>query len=250
LAAILPSWTAEGGPDAQLSRLGDPSMRARIAYEMEQIGSDGCHGCVADWNTIEIGGVRNENLNDAVGNTIAVLAADRGEPPSVVFFDLLIRDNLATTILQHVGHEENVRTIMQHSSHTGGSDAILVGGKPHPRAWGTFPRYLGRYVRELGVLELADCIHHLTGRPARRLRLQDRGLIREGYHADLVLFDPETVRDTATFDDPRQQADGIPYVLVNGVPVIDDGHRTNAQPGHAIRRVDPRSSTPDRRTEP
>ncbi len=83
-----------------------------------------------------------------------------------------------------------MRTIMQHSSHTGGSDAILVGGKPHPRSWGTFPRYLARYVRELGVLELADCIHHLTGRPARRLRLTDRGLIREGYHADLVLFDP------------------------------------------------------------
>ncbi len=237
LAAILPSWTAEGGPDAQLARLEDPSMRARIAYEMEQIGSDGCHGCVTDWNTIEIGGVRNPTLNDTVGNTIAVLAAGREEAPADVFFDLLIRDNLATSILQHVGHEENVRTIMRHSSHTGGSDAILVGGKPHPRSWGTFPRYLARYVRELGVLELADCIHHLTGRPAGRLRLQDRGLIREGYYADLVLFDPATVRDTATFDEPRQQAEGIPYVFVNGTPVIDEGHRTNALPGHAVRRV-------------
>jgi N-acyl-D-amino-acid deacylase len=249
LAAILPSWTAEGGPDAQLARLEDPSTRARIADEMEQIGSDGCHGCVTDWTTIEIAGVRNEALNDAVGNTIAALAAGRGEPPSAVFFDLLIRDNLATSILQHVGHEENVRTIMRHSSHTGGSDAILVGGKPHPRAWGTFPRYLGRYVRELGVLELADCIHHLTGRPARRLRLRDRGLIRERYHADLVLFDPATVRDTATFDEPRQQAEGIPYVFVNGIPVIDDGHRTNALPGHAVRRTNAPSSTTDRPVE-
>ncbi|WP_406050793.1 amidohydrolase family protein [Kribbella sp. NBC_00889] len=237
LGAILPSWTAEGGPDAQLARLQDPEQRARIAVEMEQVGSDGCHGCVTDWNTIEIGGVRNPALTGAVGNTVAALAAGNGRAPADVFFDLLVEDNLATSILQHVGHEENVRTIMQHSSHTGGSDGILVGGKPHPRSWGTFPRYLGRYVRELGVLELADCIHHLTGRPARRLRLPDRGLVREGYVADLVLFDPATVRDTATFEEPRQQAEGIPYVLVNGVPVIDAGQRTDALPGGAIRRT-------------
>jgi len=243
LAAILPSWTAEGGADAQLDRLRDPATRSRIAHEMEQVGSDGCHGCVIEWNTIEIGGVRNPALADAVGRTVAELAATRGTPAADVFFDLLIEDDLGTSILQHVGHEENVRTIMQHSSHTGGSDAILVGGKPHPRSWGTFPRYLSRYVRELGVLELADCVHHLTGRPARRLRLTDRGLVREGYHADLVLFDPETVRDTATFDNPRQQAEGIPYVFVNGVAVIDDGHRTDALPGRAIRRTDSGSAT-------
>ncbi|MFK4090357.1 amidohydrolase family protein [Kribbella sp. NPDC020789] len=238
LGAILPSWTAEGGADAQLDRLRDPETRARIAYEMEQVGSDGCHGCVIEWETIEIGGVRNPALSEAVGRTVAALAVDAGKRPSDVFFDLLIADDLATSILQHVGHEENVRTIMQHASHTGGSDAILVGGKPHPRSWGTFPRYLSRYVRELGVLDLADCIHHLTGRAARRLRLTDRGLVRVGYHADLVLFDPETVRDTATFDNPRQQAEGIPYVVVNGVPVIDDGHRTDDLPGRAIRRTD------------
>lgn len=238
LAAILPSWTAEGGLDAQLARLQDPASRERIAHELEYVGSDGCHGCVTDWNTIEIGGVKNSSLNGAVGRTIAALAVETGAAPAEVFFDLLIRDNLATSILQHVGHEENVRTIMRHSSHTGGSDAILVGAKPHPRSWGTFPRYLARYVRELGVLELADCIHHLTGRPARRLRLTDRGLIREGYHADLVLFDPATVRDTATFDNPRQQPEGIPYVFVNGTPVIDNSHRTPAHPGTTIRRTD------------
>ena len=237
LSAILPSWTAEGGADALLARLADPTDRERITYELEQVGTDGCHGCVTDWNTIEIGGVKNETLSGAVGNTVAAIAAGIGKPPSWVFFDLLIRDNLATTILQHVGHEENVQAIMKHPTHTGGSDAILVGSKPHPRAWGTFPRYLAHYVRELGVLELADCIHHLTGRPARRLRLTDRGLVREGYHADLVLFDPDRVRDTATFDNPRQQAEGIPWVLVGGVPVIEDGRRTEALPGRAIRRT-------------
>ncbi|GAA0602804.1 D-aminoacylase [Kribbella sandramycini] len=238
LAATLPSWTAEGGPDAQLARLQDPATRARIAHEMEQVGSDGCHGCVIEWETIEIGGVRNPALAGVVGRTVAAIAGETGKPASDVFFDLLIADDLGTSILQHVGHEENVRTIMRHPSHTGGSDAILVGGKPHPRSWGTFPRYLGRYVRELGVLELADCVHHLTGRAARRLGLTDRGLVRAGYHADLVLFDPATIHDTATFENPRQQAVGIPYVLVNGTPVIDDGHRTDDLPGRAIRRTD------------
>ncbi|WP_203590525.1 D-aminoacylase [Streptomyces sp. SID13031] len=239
LSAILPSWSAEGGSDALIARLADPADRERISYELEQVGTDGCHGCVTDWNTIEIGGVKNPELADAVGKTVAAIATGSGRAPADVFFELLIRDNLATTILQHVGHEENVQAIMKHPTHTGGSDAILVGGKPHPRAWGTFPRYLAHYVRELGVLELADCIHHLTGRPAKRLRLTDRGLVREGYHADLVLFDPAGVRDTATFDNPRQQAEGIPWVLVGGVPVIEAGHRTDALPGRAIRRTNP-----------
>jgi N-acyl-D-amino-acid deacylase len=238
LAAILPSWTAEGGVDALLSRLRDPAARGRITHELEQVGSDGCHGCVVEWDTIEIGGVRNPALSSAVGQTVAALAHRDGQSPAEIFFDLLLRDDLATSILQHVGHEENVRAIMRHPSHTGGSDGILVGGKPHPRSWGTFPRYLAHYVRELGVLDLADCIHHLTGRPARRLRLPDRGLVREGYVADLVLFDPDTVRDTATFPEPRQQAAGIPYVLVNGTPVIDNTHRTAALPGRPIRRTE------------
>ncbi|ADB35167.1 N-acyl-D-amino-acid deacylase [Kribbella flavida DSM 17836] len=237
LAAILPSWTAEGGPDALLARLRDPADREQITYELEQVGTDGCHGCVTDWRTIEIGGVKNPALEGAVGNTVAQIAADLGKPPAWVFFDLLLRDDLASTILQHVGHEENVRAIMQHPTHTGGSDGILVGSKPHPRGWGTFPRYLAHYVRELGVLELADCVHHLTGRPARRLRLTDRGLVRTGYHADLVLFDAATVRDAATFANPRQQAEGIPWVLVGGVPVIENGDRTDALPGRAVRRT-------------
>jgi N-acyl-D-amino-acid deacylase len=237
LSAVLPSWTAEGGPDAQLARLRDPAARARITYELEQVGTDGCHGCVVEWDTIEIGGVRNQALSETVGKTVAELSARSGKPAADVFFEILLADDLATSILQHVGHEENVRAIMRHPSHTGGSDGILVGGKPHPRSWGTFPRYLARYVRELGVLDLADCVHHLTGRPARRLRLPDRGLVREGYAADLVLFDPATVRDAATFPEPRQQAEGIPYVFVNGVPVIDDSHRTAAVPGRAIRRT-------------
>ncbi|MDQ4110432.1 MAG: amidohydrolase family protein, partial [Actinomycetota bacterium] len=219
-------------------RIVDPGDRARIAHELDHVGTDGCHGCVTDWRTIQISGVRNPELSRHVGRTVAEIAEETGQVATDVFFDLLVRDRLATTILQHVGHEENVQTIMRHRTHCGGSDAILVGDRPHPRAWGTFPRYLARYVRELGVLDLVDCVHHLTGRPAARLRLHERGLVREGYAADLVLLDPDTVQDTATFEQPRQQARGIDWVLVNGTAVIEDGHRTDALPGRAVRRTD------------
>ncbi|MDR0417212.1 MAG: D-aminoacylase [Propionibacteriaceae bacterium] len=237
LAALLPSWASEDGPDQVLRRLADGECRERIRFEMEEIGSDGCHGCVTDWSTIQISGVKNPALASLVGRTVAEIAAADGRLPAAAFFDLLVDDGLATTILQHVGHEENVRAIMAHRAHCGGSDAILAGALPHPRAWGAFPRFLGRYVRELGVLSLEDCVHHLTGRPAARLRLAERGLVRVGYHADLVLFDPATVRDTATFAAPRQQAAGIPWVFTNGTAVIEDGERTDALPGRALRRT-------------
>lgn len=238
LSAVLPSWSTSGGFDALMARLADPADRARIAHELDHVGTDGCHGCVTDWRTIQISGVRNPALSSYVGRTVAEIAEDAGQRGTEVFFDILVRDQMATTILQHVGHEENVQTIMRHRSHCGGSDAILVGERPHPRAWGTFPRYLARYVRELGVLDLVDCIHHLTGRPAARLRLHERGLVREGFAADLVLFDPATVQDTATFEQPRQQARGIDWVLVNGTAVIEDGDRTDHLPGRALRRTD------------
>jgi N-acyl-D-amino-acid deacylase len=236
LAALLPSWTAVGGPDAQLARL--KTDRERIWYELEEVGTDGYHGCVADWSAVEISGVRNPLLTDAVGRNVAELARTGGVAPSQVFFDLLTGDQLATTILWHIGDEENVRTIMRHRTHCGGSDGILAGAKPHPRAWATFARYLGHYVRELGVLDLADCVHHLTGRPAARLRLVDRGLVREGCHADLVLFDSARVRDTATYDEPQQQPTGIEWVFVNGTAVIEAGARTDALPGRALRMTD------------
>lgn len=238
LSALLPSWAFADGPEALLGRLQEPDHRARIAHEVEHVGTDGCHGCVTDWQTIQISGVRNPALADRVGHTVAELAGASNRPAREVFFELLTEDRLATTILQHVGDEDNVQTIMRHRTHCGGSDAILVGDRPHPRSWGTFPRYLARYVRELGVLDLVDCVHHLTGRPASRLRLHRRGLVREGYAADLVLFDPDTVRDTATFDEPRQQAEGIDVVLVNGVAVIEERTRTDAAPGRALRRTD------------
>ncbi|MFE7856273.1 amidohydrolase family protein [Streptomyces sp. NPDC057403] len=242
LAAMLPSWANEGGPEAVLKRLADDDTAERIRHHLEAVGSDGCHGVPIDWDTIEISGVSDPDLADFVGRTVRESAHLRGESPWAAARHLLLRDRLGTTILQHVGHEENVRTIMRHPVHTGGSDGILQGTKPHPRAFGTFPRYLGHYVRELGVLSLEECVAHLTSRPAARLRLPDRGLVREGYRADLVLFDPETVAAGATYEHPRTLPTGIPYVFVDGRFVIEDGRRTDVLAGRAVRRSPVRRS--------
>ncbi|WP_432171089.1 N-acyl-D-amino-acid deacylase family protein [Streptomyces sp. 1222.5] len=237
LAALLPGWVSEGGPEAVLARLTDPATAERIRHELEVTGSDGCHGVPVEWETIEIAGVTDPALGDHVGRTVRESAELRGETPWTTAHRLLVEDRLGTTILQHVGHEENVRTIMRHRTHTGGSDGILQGAKPHPRAYGTFPRYLGHYVRELGVLTLEECVARLTGRPAARLRLPDRGLVREGFRADLVLFDPETVAPGATFAEPRRLPTGVPHVLIDGRFAVEDGRRTDVLAGRAVRRT-------------
>ncbi|MEU9911648.1 D-aminoacylase [Streptomyces sp. NPDC051001] len=235
LVAMLPSWASEGGPERILERLADDGTAERIRHHLEVIGADGCHGVPIEWDTIEISGVGDPALGDFVGRTVRQSAESRGETPWTTARRLLLRDRLATTILQHVGHEENVRQIMRHPAHTGGSDGILQGTKPHPRAYGTFPHYLGRYVRELGVLSLEECVARLTGRPAARLRLPDRGLVREGYRADVVLFDPGTVAAGSTYENPRTLPVGIPHVLIDGRFVIEDGRRTDVLAGKAIR---------------
>ncbi|GAA2509843.1 D-aminoacylase [Streptomyces longisporus] len=236
LVALLPSWASEGGPEAILKRLADDESAERIRHHMEVVGADGCHGVPVEWDTIEISGVADAELGEFVGRTILQSAEARGEAPWATARHLLLADRLGSTILQHVGHEENVRAIMRHRVHTGGSDGILQGTKPHPRAYGTFPQYLGRYVRELGVLSLEECVAHLTSRPAARLRLPDRGLVREGYKADLVLFDPETVAAGSTYENPRTLPTGIPYVFVDGRFVVEDGRRTDVLAGRAVRR--------------
>ncbi|MCX5131183.1 amidohydrolase family protein [Streptomyces sp. NPDC060011] len=237
LVAMLPSWASEGGPEAVLARLRDDTTAERIRHHMEVLGADGCHGVPIEWRTIEISGVSDPDLGWYVGRSVQDAADLRGEAPWVTARRLLVEDGLGPTILQHVGHEENVRAIMRHPVHTGGSDGILRGDKPHPRAYGTFPHYLGRYVRELGVLSLEECVAHLTGRPAARLRLPDRGLVREGYRADLVLFDPATVAAGSTFEAPRTLPTGIPHVLIDGRFVVEDGRRTDVLAGRAVRRT-------------
>ena len=230
LAALLPSWVTLGGPDAMLERLGEPSVREALRIALDVEGSDGAHGEVVDWATIQVSGSRSA---DAIGRTIDELA---GAGPRVeTVLDLLVADELSTSILMHVGNEENMLAIMRHPNHSGGSDGLLTGELPHPRAWGTFPRYLGHFTRERGLFSLEECVRHLSGTPARRLGWTDRGLVRVGYAADLVLFDSEAVIDNATFDKPRRPSTGISHVVINGELVVDRGVRTAAIPGRVLR---------------
>jgi N-acyl-D-amino-acid deacylase len=235
LAALLPSWAHSGGPDATLARLDDPAERERMRVALDETGSDGAHGEVVDWSAMQIAGVADGEHGWTVGLTVAEIAERRGVPATAAALDLMRDDRLGTGILMHIGDEDNVREIMRHPRHCAGSDGILVGARPHPRAWGTFPRYLGHYVRELGVLTLEEAVRHLAGTPAQRLGLADRGVVREGAVADLVVFDPATVAAGSTFDDPRRPAVGIPYVLVNGAIAIHEGERTDALAGRVLR---------------
>ena len=235
LHSVLPGWAFAGGADATIARLRNLDLREQLRFELEEAGTDGFHGVPIDWSWIVVGGVGDETHSWAVGHAIGALAAQQGERPIDLFCRLAADDRLMATALHEVGNEENVRTIMQHPAHMAGSDGILVGARPHPRGWGTFPRYLAHYARELGILTLEEAIRHMTSAPAARLGLADRGLVREGMVADLVAFDPERIHDRATYDNPRQTPDGIPYVWLGGIPTVFEGKRTEHCPGRALR---------------
>ena len=235
LHAYLPGWVHAGGVEPAIARLRDPELRERIRAEMEETGSDGFHDVPMDWSRIVISGVRRDENRSVVGRSVAEAASSAGERPIDFYCELCASEELGASSIAHIGNEENVRTIMQHPAHMAGSDGILVGEQPHPRGWGTFPRYLGVYVRELGILTWEGAIRKMTSLPAQRLGFPDRGLVRPGMAADLVCFDPETVRDTATYDDPKQLPEGIPYVAVNGRLAVDGGRLTGDLAGRSLR---------------
>lgn len=237
LAALLPSWVHEGGKDAMGQRLADPTTRKRILHEIEVEGSDGHHGVPMDWTTIVIASTQRAGNAWAVGKTVAEMPGERVASAGDAFLDLLVADDFGAGCLVQVGNEENVQAVMRHGAHTVGSDGILVGDRPHPRGWGTFPRFLGHYVRELGVMSLEEAVLHATSRPARRLGLADRGVIKAGNWADLVVFDAAAVGSRATYDNPKVLPDGIHHVFVNGEATIRQGTRTSATPGRAVRRM-------------
>ena len=236
LAALLPSWVHEGGRDAMTELLSNPDSRVRILHEIEVEGSDGHHGVPMDWQTIVIASTQDPQNTYAVGMTVEELAGEQDTSAGEAFLNLLLADKFGAGCLVQVGNEENVQAVMRHKAHTVGTDGILVGEKPHPRGWGTFPRFLGHYVRELGVLTLEEAVLHATSRPARRLGLTDRGIVSEGNWADLVVFDPDRIASRATYDDPKITPEGIQYVFVNGEATIERGVRTAAMPGKAVRR--------------
>jgi N-acyl-D-amino-acid deacylase len=244
LHAVLPSWVSEGGHDATIARLRDPALRARLTNELERTGSDGFHDLTVDWSRIVVSGVRRDENRRFVGMSVEAAAQAAEKSPVDFFCDLLVAEELGVSSLLHIGIEENVRTMLSHPAQTGGSDGILVGDCPHPRGWGTFPRYLGLYVRELGLASWEEMVRRLTSQPAARLGLRDRGLVKTGMAADLVCFDPTRVRDAATFENPRAYPEGISYVLVNGKLVIEGGRHTGVLAGRALRRGSATSRSP------
>jgi dihydroorotase/N-acyl-D-amino-acid deacylase len=173
---------------------------------------------------------------DREGRSIAEIAGELGLP-ELEAAQRIAADDGATMIVAHMMCEEDVQTVMRHDVTMIGSDGVpTLGRKPHPRLWSTFARILGRYVRELGVLSLEQAVHRMTGLPAAKFGLHDRGVVREGALADLVLFDPALVADRGTFEDPEVQPAGITHVLVNGSVVVRDGAHTGALPGRVLQR--------------
>jgi N-acyl-D-amino-acid deacylase len=236
LHMLLPSWVQAGGIDQLRIRLRDSEVQKKVIDALDRIGSDGNQGGVVNWDNIVIAGVEEPENKKLIGFTISQLADSQKKLASHLYIDLVLSEDFKASMVVFGGNEENVRTIMKDWRHTVGSDGILHGDRPHPRAYGTFARFLGHYSRDEKMFSLEGAVNRMTGRPAKRLGLQDRGLIKEGYKADLVLFDYESVADRSTFESPRLPASGFEYVWINGIPTLEKGERTSFVPGKGIRR--------------
>jgi N-acyl-D-amino-acid deacylase len=221
---LLPGWVHAGGTTEMLERLGDADIRKRIA---DEVGTDG-------WDRIVVACVGKGKNETYIGRSLLEAADMAGLAPVEFVCRLMLEESLNAGYVSHLGNEADLQTIIQHPAHTGGSDGLLVGQKPNPRGWGTFPRFLGRYFRDQGILTLEEGIRHLTAASAQRLGLSDRGLIKSGLAADLVVFDPGVVEDRATFDNPTQYPAGIDYVVVNGAVVIDNGMHSGLLNGRVL----------------
>lgn len=241
LRNLLPLWVQEGGVEPMLGRLADPGVRARIRGDLDAHGLTSW-GRVASWQAVRV--ATAPNRPELAGLTLEDIAKSRGRDPLDAVCDVLVADRGATRVLITSISEDDVRTLLRSPTVLVGSDGFAVApygvtgqGKPHPRYYGTFPRVLGHYVRDLGLLPLPLAVWKMTGGPARALGLVDRGVLREGARADLTLFDPATVADRATYADPHRYPTGIPTVIVNGVVVVDGGEHTGALPGRVLRRT-------------
>jgi N-acyl-D-amino-acid deacylase len=243
LHAAMPPWAMEGGREAMLARLRDPGIRASIASDM-RVSNPGWENLFlhAGPEGTRISGVVDPALKPLIGRTIASIAAERGVSPEVAIMDIVLQDQGRSSMLVFVMSEENVERVARTHWVTLGADAaasapegVFLKSSTHPRAYGNFARFLGHYVREKRVDTLESAIHRLTGLPAERLALRERGRLATGSYADVVVFDPATIRDHATFEQPMQYATGVRDVFVNGVAVLRDGEHTGAKPGRVVR---------------
>jgi len=243
-SAFIPQWAHDGGDAKLIQRLQDPAMRARIRKDMMTRSTEWDN----EWQEIPgpeavmIGVVQNPKLVPLQGKTLADVAKLWNKDPIDALFDLLIEDKAFTEVAVFGMSEPDVLLALQQpwvsvdNDSSGTSPEGLLGQEhPHPRAYGTFPRILRKYVRGEKKLALEDAIRKFSSLPAQRMRLTDRGVLKQGMWADVVVFDPATIRDLATFEKPNQLSQGMNYVLVNGVPVIEEGKMTGALPGRVLR---------------
>jgi dihydroorotase/N-acyl-D-amino-acid deacylase len=242
-SAFIPPWAHDGGEMKMVERLKDPAVRARIRKEMMTPDStwDNEWQEIPGPEAILVSVVQNPKLLPLQGKTIKAIADERGKDGIDTIMDLLI-DDPGMSVAVFAMSEKDIALALQqpwvsvdNDSQGTAPDGLLGKEHPHPRAYGTFPRILRKYVREDKLLTLPDAIRKFSALPAQRMRLTDRGVLKQGLWADIVVFDPEKIRDVATFENPNQLSEGMEFVLVNGVPVIEGGKMTNALPGKVLR---------------
>ncbi len=237
LAAVLPHWAQAGGRDSVLERLRVPAHRTNITAELRKRDSTGNR-----WQRVMVASVKGRGCDDLVGLTVAEIAESRGIEPAAAVVDLLVETDLGVGAIFFSMSEENMRRVLKKPYVMIGSDSWATTAEServqtHPRGYGTFPRVLGRLVRE-GIFPLAEAVHKMTGLPARTFRLVRRGLLREGWFADIVVFDPQRVFDPATYEEPRQYPAGIECVMVNGKITVQNGKHTGERAGRVLRGTD------------
>jgi len=240
LRTLLPDWALEGGVSAMLARLRDPAERARMRRDIEAPPAGQGLLDRVGWENIMVSYCPGRK--DAEGRRLTEIAAARGVDPIEAALELIADEAGKAYMVLFQLDEADLRRVLAHPRVMVGSDGSALApygelgeGKPHPRSYGTFPRVLAEYVREQRLLTLAQAVHKMTGMPARRLGLRDRGVLRPGARADLVVFDPRRVADRATYEEPHAYPEGIEHVLVNGRFVIRDGEHTGNLPGRVLR---------------
>jgi N-acyl-D-amino-acid deacylase len=243
LDVTMPPWVLDGGYDSLFKRLQDPITRLKISKEMTAPTSDWENYYLAAGSPDHILLVqfKSESLKQYTGKTLAEVAKIRGKNPVETIMDLMLEDRYRVMAVYFMMSEENIKKQLRLPWVSLGSDmwsiapeGVFMKSSVHPRAYGTFARLLGKYVRDEHVISLEEAIHRLSGLPATNLGLDKRGFIKEGMFADVVVFDPTTIADRATFEKPHQYAVGMKYVIVNGVEVLKDGEHTGAKPGRAL----------------
>ena len=244
LDAAMPPWVQEGGYEAWAKRLADPEIRKRVKAEMKSDAQDweNLYFAAGSAEKLLLVSFKNEDLKQYTGKTLAEVAGMRGTDPEDTAIDLVIEDGSRVGTVYFLMSEENVKKQIRLPYMSFGSDAgapaaegVFLRSSTHPRAYGNFARLLGKYVREEKVIPLEEAVRKLTSLPAGNLKIKKRGMLKPGFFADIVIFNPETIQDHATFEQPHQYASGVEHVFVNGVQVLKNGEHTGATPGRFVR---------------